>query len=167
MEKVSPEVQASTSLRLATRQLASGKTDAARESLRAAMNSYPGGQKAYAVDMVNSLYMTSPDLLNTMMELLPEDQKPTLQDARKWNSRPAQTPAGILDMAALIGPPQDKAEYVADAFTRLADHGFGDANAKDFEIVSHRLEAMQLTGEHAERAKAALERAREKSLGKK
>lgn len=164
METMPPQSQADTALKLAARQIGRGKTEAAKEYLRTAMNAVPGAEK----DLVNAssnLYYNNPDLFTMMVEMLPEDQKLTLEDARKWGAIHGR-PLAALDMAVYIGSPEDRATYVASAFASMDNSGLRKANAADFEILSKRLNALGLTGEAADRAHTALEDARKKSLGK-
>lgn len=166
MEKMPPRSQANTALRLAAQQIDRGKTDAAKEYLKTAMNAVPGAQKDLVNSAAGDMYFNNPALFTMLVEMLPDDQKPTLKDASQWGNFGAR-PQAALDVAAYIASPEDRATYVARAFDGLEHGGLRKANAADFEILSRRLDALGLTGEAGEKARAALEGAREKTLGSK
>lgn len=167
MEKMPPQSRADTAVKLAGRQIERGKTDAAKEYLRVAMDAVPGTRKDLVNAAAYNLYHDRPDLFAMMVEMLPDDQKPTLEDARKWSNVTTGNPQSILTMAEFIGSPDERAVYVAEAFSNLATTGLRKANAVDFQILSKRLDALGLTGEAGEKARAALESAKEKTLGGK
>ncbi len=166
METMPPESLADTALKLAARQIGRGKTEAAKEYLRTAMDAVPETRKEMVNNAASTLYFNNPDLFAMMVEMLPQDEKPTLEDAQKWGAVHGR-PLVALDLAVHISSQEDRAAYLANAFASMERRGFRTANAADFEILSKRLEALGLTGEAGEKARAALEGARLKILEQK
>lgn len=145
-----------------------GKPGEVDELLRSAMAGAAGKEKEFVKERGGNLIGQNPEVMEKLVNLLPEGQELTREDVKQWAGYGFGRTDTMLDLAKLIRSPEEQAAYLVESFNGMGgtNNGNRNLNAKDFEILSHRLQAMDLSAETATQAKTALESAREKVLGK-
>lgn len=175
IEQMVPEdKRADYELNLAMNLSSSLKPEEAEELMRNAMARKPGEQKALVTNRLYNTFSSAPEMTAKLAAMLPEDQRLTREDVRTAMAGYYHRPEHVMDITKLIGSQEEQADYLVESFDMLGNPRFAPAlggranpNAKDLEILEHRLEALGLTGEAGEKARAALERARERVQEKK
>jgi hypothetical protein len=152
----------------------SGKLAEMEELIRKAMAQSPGEEKTLVTNRLPNLFPSNPEMAVRLVAMLPDDQKLTREDARKAVGPAYHRPERLMDVVRLIGSPEEQSAYLAESFDTLADPRMATAlgmagrlNAKDLEIMEHRLESLGLEGVPGDRARAALEKTKASLLGNK
>jgi hypothetical protein len=155
-----------------------GKHDEALEFLKGSLAGSPGKEKELMANYGISLLSAFPGLLRPMVDMLPAGQELTNEDVRNWTGPDPHNFEKILTVSKLLGP-DERSGYMdrqAASLTRWfegmndgANAGRGDdenLNASDFKLLSEKLDSLGLTGHAAETTRAALEKAKQRAVGK-
>lgn len=154
-------------IQLAERLVYRGKMEEAEALAKSALAGVPGKEKEFLRNRAMSMLTTSPDLLASMIEALPEGQELTSKDISDWSSSHHLVPGRLVDLAKLIPSPDEKAAYLVHGISELGTKEYiKKPNAKDFELLSQRVATLGLTGDAAARVRNALDQARERVVGK-
>lgn len=139
-----------------------GKNAEAEKLIREAVAGMAGKEKEFITGNVTTLLVRNPDLAEKMIALLPAGQELTREDVQNWGSYYHKGDR-MIDLANLIHSPTGKADYLTDTFNSFYQPGSnaGDhLNARNFDVIAHRLDSLGLSGEDAAQARAALDAAR-------
>lgn len=161
------EKRAEMEINLASSLSRQGKSDEVDELLRSAMAGAAGKEKEFVKERSRNLMGQNPEMVEKLVNLLPEGQELTREDVKDWSNYGWNRTDTVLDIAKLIHSPDEQAAYLVDSFNAMGTDrpGGRKLNTKDFQILSHRLQSMELSAEAAVQAKTALQGARDKALG--
>ncbi|RYD20904.1 MAG: hypothetical protein EOP88_13320 [Verrucomicrobiaceae bacterium] len=146
-----------------------GKNAEAEKLIREAVAGMAGNEKEFITGNVTTLLVRNPDLAEKMIALLPAGQELTREDVQNWGSYFYKGDR-MIDVANLIHSPTGKAGYLTDTFNSLYQPGSKEGhhlNARNFDVIAHRLDSLALSGEDAAQARAALAAARARMLEQK
>jgi hypothetical protein len=139
-----------------------GKGSEALALMKNAMAGMPGKEKEFFQNHVGSLVQSNPALAQQLASNLPEGVEITREDLKNIGTYGRNDL--MIDVAKLVKSPDEQALYLEESFRKISDRS--KLNAKDFQILTHRLQTLGLTGDAATRARQALDEARDKVLGK-
>lgn len=159
--------RAELELSLASNLSRQGKTADVDELLKSAMAGAEGKEKEFVKERARNFYGQSPEMVEKLVNLLPEGQKLTSEDVKDWGNYSYGRPDSMLEVAKFIHSPDEQAAYLVDSFNKIGDNSRGGRkmNATDFDILEHRLAKMNLSANAMAQAKTALSSARDNALG--
>lgn len=162
------EKRAEMEINLASSLNRQGKNGEVDDLLRSAMVGAAGKEKEFVKERAGNLLGQNPELVEKLVNLLPEGQELTREDVKSWGNFGYGRTDTVLDIAKFIHSPDEQAAYLVETFNGMgnASQGGRKLNAKDFDILSHRLQTMNLSADTVAQGKTALEGARVKLLGK-
>ncbi len=139
-----------------------GNASEAMEIVKNAMALQPGKEKDFFMSVATSSYDGNIDFALQMQSLLPQGMEMTKDDVLRLRGR--STALDWVGIAKFLPASEERAAYLVDAIKDLRESG--KPNATDFEILTARLQAIELTEDGKAIVQEALAGAREKALGK-
>jgi hypothetical protein len=119
-----------------------GNASEAAEIVKEAMALQPGKEKDFFMSLVtSSSYDGNIEFALRMQSLLPEGMEMTKDDVLRLRGR--STALDWVGIAKFLPAPEERAAYLVDAIKDLRE--FGKPNTTDFEVLTARLEAIELT----------------------
>ncbi|RYD20968.1 MAG: hypothetical protein EOP88_13110 [Verrucomicrobiaceae bacterium] len=160
--------RAEAELSLANSLARQGKSTEITALLKSAMEGAAGKEKEFVRERAANTLMQNPAVMAELVAMLPAGQELTKEDVKHWGNYGYGRTDAIVDVAGYIHSQDEKAAYLIESLNGMGENSRGNRkpNAKDFEILEHRLQKAGLTPEGMTQVRTALQGARDKILAK-
>lgn len=156
------ETRSKLELTLASNLARQGRSDDVLPLLKSAMAGVPGKEKELFTSQIGNLIQTNPALINQLADILPAGIEFTKVDLKYFGGYGRSDT--MVDLAKLIKNSDEQVDYLKQSLENISNNGM-KLNEVDFQLLSHRLQSLPLTGSSAA-VQETLANARQKALGK-
>ena len=156
--------RAGLELRQAGSAFSGGDQETARKWMRQALESMPGKEKELLAEAVSTFGYHNGAAIGEFADLLPDDVKLAADDLKSAaNNTIYQGFSELPDLAGALRDPAEQTTLILDTLEELTKRSGSSRRLApmDFEILSHRIRGLGLTGENAAAVAEALAAAKQ------